>query len=436
MTSARTASAHYTSGEWRAAVVPSGAVVVDAAASPELVARLWQALGEAGGLHGILDALTSGHAGAFSTLPPFAVVLREDGATRIAVRGAVTATIDGGPTLSGAGVTTWSEQLVPGDGSVRITTPGAAAGALDLVVRDGVVLVSAVELQWSSDAAAPAVRTPNVEVPVVVDVPVVAAPEPTASDVPVSPQIAEPEIVPEPVPAPLPALEPVLIPEPLRTADPLGDGWLVDSIPAFGTPPPSLAPEPDSDVSDIADTRVVRTDDDALTKDPFEVAPLSDEVIVAQVVDQPGDHDGETISLAQARALREAAARGGDTVPPLAPPRMPAPGRLRLSTGVIVPLDRTVVIGRRPRSTRVSGTDLPRLVAVDSPQQDISRSHLELRVEGDTIVATDLQTTNGTVLLRAGTSPTRLHPGEQTVVVPGDVLDLGDGITVDVEGLE
>jgi hypothetical protein len=158
-----------------------------------------------------------------------------------------------------------------------------------------------------------------------------------------------------------------------------------------------------------------------------------------------GDHDGATISLAQARALRAAASgvEGSNPAPPpadapldaLAPPRPPAPGRVRMSTGQVIPLDRTVVIGRRPRSTRVSGTDLPHLVAVDSPQQDISRSHVELRAEGESIVATDLRTTNGTTLLRPGTDPVRLHPGEGTVVVPGDVLDLGDGITVAIEGL-
>jgi pSer/pThr/pTyr-binding forkhead associated (FHA) protein len=106
---------------------------------------------------------------------------------------------------------------------------------------------------------------------------------------------------------------------------------------------------------------------------------------------------------------------------------------LRVSSGQSVLLDRTVIVGRRPRSTRASGAHLPHLVAVDSPQQDISRNHLEVRVEGDTILATDLQTTNGTTLLRRGAEPSRLHPGEATVVVPGDVLDLGDGITIAVE---
>ena len=37
------------------------------------------------------------------------------------------------------------------------------------------------------------------------------------------------------------------------------------------------------------------------------------------------------------------------------------------------------------------------------------------------------------MLLRSGSDPVRLHPGEGTVVVPGDILDVGDGITVAVE---
>jgi len=58
-----------------------------------------------------------------------------------------------------------------------------------------------------------------------------------------------------------------------------------------------------------------------------------------------------------------------------------------------------------------------------------------VRVEGDSILAIDLQTTNGTTLRRQGAVPTRLHPGEATILVPSDVLDLGDGVTVLVEAL-
>lgn len=110
-------------------------------------------------------------------------------------------------------------------------------------------------------------------------------------------------------------------------------------------------------------------------------------------------------------------------------------GRLRMSTGQEITLDRTVIIGRRPRATRASGDTLPRLVAVESPQQDISRNHLEVRPEADTVVIIDLHTTNGTTLLRQGAEPLRLHPGEPTLVVDGDTVDLGDGVTLVFEGL-
>lgn len=150
-----------------------------------------------------------------------------------------------------------------------------------------------------------------------------------------------------------------------------------------------------------------------------------------------GDHDGATISVAEARALR------GDLPPvPQLEPEAPTAllptvggGRIRVSTGQVVDLDRTVVIGRRPRAPRASGASLPHLIAVESPQQDISRSHLEVRPEGDTVVVIDLHTTNGSTLLRPGADPVRLHPGEQTLVLTGDVIDLGDGVTVAFEDL-
>ncbi|WP_460798473.1 FHA domain-containing protein [Microbacterium sp. GXF0217] len=150
-----------------------------------------------------------------------------------------------------------------------------------------------------------------------------------------------------------------------------------------------------------------------------------------------GDHDGATISVAEARALR----RDLPPVPQLEPeaPTALLPtvggGRIRVSTGQVVALDRTVVIGRRPRAPRASGASLPHLIAVESPQQDISRSHLEVRPEGDTVVVIDLHTTNGSTLLRPGADPVRLHPGEQTLVLSGDVIDLGDGVTVAFEDL-
>src|SRR5690606_25914543 len=113
--------------------------------------------------------------------------------------------------------------------------------------------------------------------------------------------------------------------------------------------------------------------------------------------------------------------------PVRAVPRPPL-GLVEISTGDSFRLDRAAIIGRRPRASRVSGREVPQLITVPSPQQDISRSHLELRPEGWHVVALDLGTTNGTTLLREGTVPRRLSPHHGVMLQDLDVLDLGDGI--------
>jgi hypothetical protein len=104
-----------------------------------------------------------------------------------------------------------------------------------------------------------------------------------------------------------------------------------------------------------------------------------------------------------------------------------------LSTGVVVDLDRAVLVGRAPQVARVTNRELPRLVTVPSPQQDISRTHAEVRAEGDVVLVTDLDSTNGVHVARPGQGARRLHPGEPSVVDPGEVVDLGDGVTFTVE---
>lgn len=106
---------------------------------------------------------------------------------------------------------------------------------------------------------------------------------------------------------------------------------------------------------------------------------------------------------------------------------------LRLPNGDVVALDRGVVLGRRPRAGRIEQAPIPRLVAVASPNEDISRSHVRVICEDWTVIATDLDSTNGTVLIRHGVAPMRLRANEPTILVFGDVLDLGDGATIRLE---
>jgi hypothetical protein len=125
----------------------------------------------------------------------------------------------------------------------------------------------------------------------------------------------------------------------------------------------------------------------------------------------------------------------GQPLPPGDPVVAPQPllGRLRFSTGELVDLDRRVIIGRAPSVSRVSSSELPRLVTVPSPQQDISRSHVEVRLEDWHLVVADLHSTNGTVLRAPDRPEQLLHPGQEMVVEPGWTVDLGDGVTVAVE---
>ncbi|CAH0230868.1 FHA domain-containing protein [Microbacterium foliorum] len=159
-------------------------------------------------------------------------------------------------------------------------------------------------------------------------------------------------------------------------------------------------------------------------------APAAPPVATVAPVPALGDHDGATITSAELDDLRRRQAASDDVATQVLAAVPSGHGRIRVSSGQVVELDRTVIIGRRPRSTRASGHDLPHLVAVDSPQQDISRNHLEIRPDAGTVVVIDLRTTNGSTLVRPGAEPMRLHPGEQTLVLSGDVVDLGDGVTV------
>lgn len=145
------------------------------------------------------------------------------------------------------------------------------------------------------------------------------------------------------------------------------------------------------------------------------------------------DHDGET------RA-------GGPSLPP--PPQPGIPGqppapsvtrpvaRLLISHGETVEVDRAVLVGRAPEARRFPALDQPRLVTVPSPNLEISSTHLEVRpgsgADHGSAVVTDLGSTNGTVLTQPGLGPEDLQPGVAVQLVPGAVIDLGDGLTIRV----
>src|SRR5215213_6861374 len=105
---------------------------------------------------------------------------------------------------------------------------------------------------------------------------------------------------------------------------------------------------------------------------------------------------------------------------------------LQASDGTTADVDRAVLVGRAPDPDR-SNFKAPRLMSVQSPGHDISRTHVEVAPEGWQVIAIDLNSTNGTVLIRpGGNERQQLAPGEHVPVQPGSVLDLGDGVSITV----
>ncbi len=111
-------------------------------------------------------------------------------------------------------------------------------------------------------------------------------------------------------------------------------------------------------------------------------------------------------------------------------------------TWLIVPgapavrLDRDVILGRRPHLDPLGRGAAPMLVTVPSPGGGVSANHLRLRVEDDALLAIDLDSANGTWLRRAGRQSSRLRPHEEILLIPGDRLDLGEGVLLGFEGMQ
>ena len=116
------------------------------------------------------------------------------------------------------------------------------------------------------------------------------------------------------------------------------------------------------------------------------------------------------------------------------PQEVPRPplGRVRSSTGEVIPLTGPVLVGRSPRASRFTGTTVPRLLALPFPH--VSSSHAEIRLEGWSVFAVDLNSRNGTYLRRRDEPPVRVTE-PPLMLQHGDVLDFGHGVRLTFEDL-
>ena len=110
--------------------------------------------------------------------------------------------------------------------------------------------------------------------------------------------------------------------------------------------------------------------------------------------------------------------------------KRPSLGTLVASTGGSVTLDADVIVGRLPKAAPGTGVHL---MAVASPTKSISKSHCRINIDDWELNLEDLNSTNGTYLLREGQLPRRLGGGQRELLRYGDRIDLGDGVVLSVE---
>ena len=94
-----------------------------------------------------------------------------------------------------------------------------------------------------------------------------------------------------------------------------------------------------------------------------------------------------------------------------------------------------MLVGRAPEASRIVTEGEPRLVAVASPHQEVSSTISRcgrLRCRPRLRRGHDLGSTNGSVLVSPGLPPEDLRPGVTVQLVPGAVVDLGDGVSIEV----
>lgn len=160
-----------------------------------------------------------------------------------------------------------------------------------------------------------------------------------------------------------------------------------------------------AEADDLADDTVVRAPAPESTPVPHG-APASGKPPAAEAV--PGDEP-------------PAASRTPDTT-----------YSLRVNGRDPVELTGSLVIGRRPRERRTP-TALPqRVIAVESPTQQVSSNHVEIALSGRTVVITDLRSTNGTVVRRDGSAPVRLRQGDSFVASGSAIVEIGDGNVIHI----
>jgi hypothetical protein len=393
----------YRPGDWFGIVGDRAVVILPPSEKPR-VAALWELVDGGAGFDVTLDALISG---GLRDLPAFVLVSTGEGETKVVIRGPARAEfqVDGETVrLEGSDATTWVERSMHEVERMSIVLHDDRPeddGLPSYVVDGGLFRISRLDEAPAHEGPDELAEEPAYER----EFPLGDIGE---TEVESEDDFGAEEFAAEELAAEEYADEPVRSPEP------------PDWIPAPPVPaaPPTLPPPPPAPP--------------ILPPMP----PMPGQPPTEAMLDPLGletDHDGLTVTGAWQPPPAE---------PPGIPGQPPAPdvtvpvARLVISNGDVVDVDRAVVIGRAPEARRFNDTEQPRLVTVPSPHLEISSTHVEVRpgsgADHGSAVVTDLGSTNGTVVVQPGLGPEDLAPGVAVQLIPGALIDLGDGVTIQV----
>ncbi len=429
----------YRAGGWFA-VFGANTTLLLPESERERVVGLWALVDGGADFGQVLDGLL---ASGLSTLQGFVLVGADVGPTRILLRGdgvrATLTTADETLELEGAASSTWVERTVDDVTALAVTVAEPAVGP-DFPIDGGLVRVARIDLP-------PAGQESAVAPPV----------EPVGSvDAEPSPIMAEPDevettleplgVVPDHLPPPPDEAPPAPVESVESDADPTTAPLLATPPPpppphpSFGDlpPPPPPIPGPWGD-GDFQESPTMPPPPSE--PPPSEPPPLAAPSEPPPSEPPPSEPPPSEPPPSEPPALGGTGAEDADEQPgipgqPLAPSTTRPVARLIVSTGETIAVDRVVLIGRAPEARRFTSTEQPTLVTVPSPMHEISSTHVEVRpgsgADHGSAVVTDMGSTNGTVLVQPGLPPEDLQPGIAVQLIPGAIINLGDGLTIQV----
>ncbi|MBB5957465.1 hypothetical protein FHS29_004060 [Saccharothrix tamanrassetensis] len=425
----------YTPGAAVAVVADRTWLLIGAAPASDVVRRCWELVRGGAGLDDVLSVIA--HEG-FRSVGSFALVRCDDAERRVVLRGdAVVGVVgaDGVPLeLRDDGAATWVDTGLPDEVAELRLAAGVGAGP-ELPVECGVVLASLLVATLAEVTPQPVTSVEPEDGVAIESAPTVVAALPKVPDV--DPAVAErwTEVIAVPHGF-TPSVQGVVVPQAEQgvaqsVSQPVPQ-VVAQPVPAVApqpAPKPAPKPAPQPAAQPAATPRVDETSlrRNASPDDTRHIATTGTPRVRA--IACPARH----LNPEHAIACRVC----GQALPPqdaFVVPRPPL-GVLRLSTGEVISLDRSVILGRDPQVADRGSTG-PHAIRLANQGNDISRNHVEVRLDGWDVLVVDLGSKNGTTVIAPGWSPQELAGLIPAILTPGSRVMVGEGafFTYEVTG--